>query len=209
MRACDSPANALRRFFSVSVPLIDAITLLDRVINFRGRIYEEGLPQASGKQRRNGKNNSCKVFLGDGEYTPMEKAYMNFRISSDAVYYTQAMPSGTYKASMNGDGKIIRDGRVTFICDSSVSNGIYYMSYGLERSYLYFCDEDGQESFVCQMKELNINSGVAVVDGYVYYNSGFERVLDQDSGYYINDYINAKPTATKLLSEKTADDSLS
>lgn len=155
------------------------------------------------------KNNSCKVFLGDGEYTPMEKAYMNFRISNGVVYYTQAMPSGTYKASMNGEGKIIRDSRVTFICDSSVSNGIYYMSYGLERSYLYFCDEDGQESFVCQMKELNINSGVAVVDGYVYYNSGFERLLDQDSGYYINDYINAKPTATKLLSDKTADDSLS
>lgn len=144
-------------------------------------------------------DNFCKPVLGDGKYTPYEKAYMDFRIVNGNIYYTQAMPSGTYVMPLLGEEKIIADGRSTFICESSLSEGLYYMSYGLEESHLYFRDKDGNEEPACfSMKELNAATGVAVVDGYVYYNSGYERVLN-DSGHYVYNYGNSKPVMQKIF----------
>ena len=142
-------------------------------------------------------DNSCRALLGDGEYTPMKPAYLDFWISNDSIYYCQAMPSGTYTMPLNGECKIIHDGRLYFICQSNTAEGLYYMKYERDESYLYFNNKDSKESFVCEMKELNLSSGVAVVDGYVYYNSGFERVLE-DHGHYVYYYDNAKPTAERL-----------
>ena len=144
------------------------------------------------------RDHSCRALLGDGKCTPAEKAYIDFRIVNDTVYYTQAIPSGTYAMPLDGESKIIRDGRVVFACDSSVSKGVYYMSYSTDESHLYFHDNNGNEFVACfSMMELNLSTGVSVVDGYAYYNSGVERVLD-DTGHYIYNYDKAKPTAKQI-----------
>ncbi len=147
-------------------------------------------------------DNSCRAVLGNGKYTPDEKAYMDFRIVNGNIYYAQAMPSGTYMMPLDGEEKIIADGRATFICDAPMSEGVYYMSYGLDESHLYFRDKNENEVPACfSMRELNPATGVAVVDGYVYYNSGFERIFD-DSGHYVYNYDSSKPTAQKIFDSK-------
>ncbi|MBQ8389106.1 MAG: DUF5050 domain-containing protein [Clostridia bacterium] len=141
---------------------------------------------------------TCEIVLGNGEHTPMEEAYIDFRIVNNRMYYTQSTPSGTYVMNSAGESKIIGDGCAVFVCESNVAGGTYFMAYGRDESSLKFRGQDGVPVPICfDMMELNVNFGVAIVNGYVYYNSGFDRVLNETGHYIYNYYSN--PMAKKIV----------
>ena len=140
---------------------------------------------------------TCEIVQGDGEYVSMKPEHHDFRVVDDKMYYCQAMPGGTYLMDLDGESKIISNGCSTFVCAPRDFEGIYLMSHGLNTSHLYFYDMEGNKTSACSyLLELDLNNGVAVVNGYVYYNSGYERILNE-YGHYIYKYY-SNPVAKKI-----------
>jgi len=60
--------------------------------------------------------------------------------------------------------------------------------------YLY---SDGEQKSIAVLNKMNSATGVAIVDGYIYYNSGYKTKVS-NMGNIIYDYTVGKPRADKI-----------
>ena len=123
------------------------------------------------------KTGKTKILLGEGIYLPNKYIYWDFMWVGDVFFYFQRMPQGVFLCK-DGNDIVIFDGNVersmTAIGDQLyfVEGSVYFTKY----ITLYRCDvKEGRLYHEGYME--GYSNGIrdyTVVNGYVYYSTGYE-----------------------------------
>ena len=138
-----------------------------------------------------------KKVVGEGFELPSENICSDFRVSDGKMYFSIRVPYKTNVMTENGNACELHNSELHFSAFTAEKD-IYCVLFDEETSILYSLRENGIMENTVTLEKLYLAKGFTVVNGYVYYNSGY-KVKTNNVGDIIYDYSSSVPKFEKIM----------
>ena len=156
--------------------------------------YIDHAPRTFTVYQMNLNTGETSILAGYGQESPRDNVCKDFLRDKDRLLCVQTHPNRFYLWE-NHNSVTLSTGRVT---NFYIAQGIlYYVDFDDESSTLYAYDfEQNERTAVAILKQFDKSRGFSVIDGAVYYYSGYS--VQEEDGNKIYDYDNSALLCQKL-----------
>lgn len=157
--------------------------------------YIDHAPRTFTVYRMNLDTGETSILAGYGKEEPKDSICQDFLWSNDHFLCVQTHPDRFY-LSENHNDVTLSTGTVTNFC---IAQGtLYYVDFDYESSTLYAYDfEQNKSTAVAELSQFDKNRGFSVINGYVYYHSGYSMQEERENQIY--DYKDSIVICQRLL----------
>lgn len=127
------------------------------------------------------------VIDGEDVEEPNQNICLDFCIINDDLIYRVKEPDEIRIKNLKDGTQTVYIDEEIYFSSFTFEEGIVCVNYDVEKSTIFTLDEWNASQNVFELYRLDLSKGVTVVNGCIYYNSGYRTIINGD-GNLIYDY---------------------
>ncbi len=116
-------------------------------------------------------------IIGYGITEPLTQLCSDFRIIDGKIIYSLREPYETRVLKEDGSTELVFNGELNFSVSGANWECLYSILKINEAESCLYVYTNGEQKMIATLPKMNIASGFAIIDGYVYYNSGDKTII--------------------------------